>query len=188
MANRIKSQSVPTKVMEVLGQLAFKERGASTRDIFYALLCQTTRQEKQVRNALSDLYLAGRVERISQGVYRLAQRQETLQKQAAMWRILRARRTVTVDDLQELAGTSDLYAKEWLRTLIKHGLMRRLPDGKFQLVKDPGPTMPALTDNAEKLRRLRAEKKTQAIAAISRARQALDEAERAIDTIDKEEI
>ena len=104
-------------------------------------------------------------------------------KQARMWAILRFRKRVTVADLQELAEVSLDYAEDWLRTLVKREVVKRIdqPNNRpsvWQLINDTV-KMPDLTDNSERLRTLRAKRKwalhtlDQATVAIEEAKQAL---------------
>jgi DNA-binding IscR family transcriptional regulator len=101
-----------------------------------------------------------------------------------MWKVLRARGAVQVSDLVELAGVSADYAREYLRDLEKAGHVRRLsaPRGHeagYRLVSTQV-SAPVLTRNADKCRRLRAEKKPAgAPDTKTRARAALDAALRA---------
>lgn len=58
-----------------------------------------------------------------------------------MWRLLQSRKVVTYDDLQELAGVSRSYAQEWMSTLIKREIVRKLSKGRFQLMGDIYPEL-----------------------------------------------
>jgi len=53
-----------------------------------------------------------------------------------MWRLMQNRKVVTYDDLQELAGVSRSYAQEWMATLVKREVVRKLSNGRFQLIGD----------------------------------------------------
>ena len=74
--------------------------------------------------------------------------------QEVMWRLLRSRRTVTVEDLQEMAEAEESYVLEWLRMLIRRGIVRE-SGGSYQMIKDTV-EMPRNDEKAERLRRLRA--------------------------------
>jgi hypothetical protein len=56
-----------------------------------------------------------------------------------MWRLLKIRKTMTYDDLQELAGVSRSYAQEWMATLIKRGVVKKIGNGKYRLIDSPRP-------------------------------------------------
>lgn len=53
-----------------------------------------------------------------------------------MWRLLKIRKTMTYDDLQELAGVSRSYAQEWMATLIRRGVVKKLGSGKYTLINE----------------------------------------------------
>ncbi len=55
-----------------------------------------------------------------------------------MWKILTARGAVTYDDLQELTGASRVYAQEWMATLVKRGVVKKLSDGRYRIVDMDG--------------------------------------------------
>lgn len=91
-----------------------------------------------------------------------------LQLWTIMWRTLRVRKTLTVDDLIELSGASRYYAKNFLRRLIKREIVRAIKIGrkwKYQLINDPV-IMPEIL-RSEKASKIRAEKK-KVSAAINR--------------------
>ena len=107
-----------------------------------------------IQDVMRDLVRSGEAVRAAQGVYRWAARKEPVQLRQKMWSILRARRVVSVEDLMELAGASRGYALEWARMLERNELVRRLDDGRVQLLHDPV-IMPENTAKAEQLKALR---------------------------------
>jgi hypothetical protein len=159
---------------------AVKELGGevTTTAIFDRLCLQTRAAEKTALNALSDMTRTGRVLRVRQGVYTIPAMQGVgISKQERMWRVIRARRRVTVADLQELADVTGNYAKEYLLMLSKHSVMLRQPQPKnrphvWVLINDPV----IMPENKDKAARLRASRLT----AKSAALQALDQAGAAI--------
>ncbi len=124
------------------------------------LACCERLERQRVHAALKDLAKAGTISRLERGVYgppdgRPAAKQA--ERRHVMWRLLRMRRAVSVEDLVELAAVSGNYATEWLQTMARQGVARR--DGKiWRLINDPV-TYPEPDDNAAKLRRLRARRK-----------------------------
>jgi len=56
-----------------------------------------------------------------------------------MWPLLKIRKTMTYDDLQELAEVSRYYAQEWMATLIKRGVVKKIGNGKYRLIDPPRP-------------------------------------------------
>jgi hypothetical protein len=107
-----------------------------------------------VQAVMRDLLRSGEAARISEGEYRWAARKEPVQLRQKMWSILRARRVVSVEDLMELTGASRGYARQWTTMLEGHEVVRRLEDGRVQLVSDPV-AMPTDATKAEKLKAIR---------------------------------
>ena len=143
---------------------------------------QTYAEEKKMRQVMVGLAKAGEFERMGEGTYSMLRLPPGKpQIQEVMWRVLRARRTVIVADMEELAGASPTYATEWLQMLGRRKIVRHLKNGKWQMVTDPGPTMPLNDEKAERLRNLRAKKKEaldcmdRAFMAIAEARMAMSE-------------
>jgi hypothetical protein len=134
---------------------------------------KTFREGKRMRDILSELFRAGELIRLRQGVYGLAPKgNQSSEIREVMWRVLRMRRAVTVDDLREMAGASEAYAKDWLRMLADKELVRK--EGKtgcvatWRLITDPV-EMPVDDGKAAKLRRLRERR------ALVKARDMLDQ-------------
>ena len=132
-----------------------------------------------------DMLKRGEIERVSEGVYRWTAKPKPSQIREAMWRIVRARRTVTVADMVEMAGAAENYAEEYLRLLLRRGIVRGIAGhpAKYQLVKDDGPATPQDTDKADRLRRNRLAKK-EALAALDDAFIAINRARMAITATD----
>lgn len=138
------------------------------------------RDRRRMNSAVRDMVKSGELVRVRQATYqmgRTATRSATIAE--AMWHTLRLRRVVTVEDLMELAGATENYAKEWLQMLVRRELAKRLDNGCYQLTVDEI-EMPGETDNAVKLREMRRAKKEiraglDAMSeAIGRVRTALD--------------
>jgi hypothetical protein len=114
-------------------------------------------------NAIRDLTRTGEVERAADGaiVYRGISNGPEIRD--AMWSVIRMRRTVSVYDLQELAGASKNYALEFLRLLARRGAVEvvKRPDNStvYRLVADTGRETPQNSEKADQLRQLRAAKK-----------------------------
>lgn len=131
-----------------------------------------------VQTALRDLCKSGEAERIDSATYRwLGRSGETPQIRERMWRVIRARRTVSVEDLMELAEAGEHYAMQWLRLLVRQGIMRKLSDGRFQMIHDPV----IMPEDEEKKQNLRALYKKRVRKALERAEAAIAEAREALD-------
>lgn len=141
------------------------------------------RQKKQAYNILH--HMATRddeAERVRPGVYRYTGRKRIPLEQVA-WRILRARRVVTVPDLVELVGMKETYARQWLKSFEGQGVVKCIGGGGnfegnkpkvWKLVHDPV-AMPVNQDNREKHRLMR-ERRLEALKKIEAAEKALVEA------------
>jgi hypothetical protein len=136
-------------------------------DLGDALGLQTQADLEHVKRAVRYLVESGEIVRVRPGWFNWQGKTPGPPNQKeVMWRVLRARKLVTVTDLQELAGASMEYAQEFMGRLEKKGVVQRLsapaganhPD-KFRLVDDPGPELPKDEDKAEYLRRRREQKK-----------------------------
>ncbi len=133
----------------------------------------TGRERSKLSGALCDMVKSNRIRRVKTGVYAAPVKEKsTPKKQEVMWRVLRARKVVTANDLVELAGVTKGYAQEWLRTLVKWEAVRRLENGKHRLIADTVQP-PLLTDNAIKLREIRRKAK-EAHVALDMASQSLE--------------
>lgn len=130
---------------------------------------------RRVRKRVCRLCEQGHLVRVRTGVYRATARPAVgagQSKYEVMWRLLRARRSVTVDDLQELAGVSREYAQRFCAAMVRHDAARRIAPGHYQLSAD--------TVRMPRDKKRAAENKRRAMAAIDNAKQALDAAEVAI--------
>ena len=124
---------------------------------------------------LSDFCQSGELIRVRRGVYHYRPtRPERPSIQERMWRVLRSSRgkVVEIDDLVQMAGASEPYAREWLTMLVRQGIVRQLSNGKWQMTRDPV-AMPRNEEKAKKLRELRNKKKA-ALKALERAKQLIE--------------
>jgi len=175
------SMSFANKIRTAVKEVLASGREASTINISLQAKVMTGKDQKRMLNALCDMTNAGELARVRPGVYALAAPRGPENKNKVMWRLLRMRRRVTVDDLVEMAEVKELYAEEWLRTLARRGVVRK--DGKaFHLLLDTVEP-PELTDNADKIRALREKKKQAAAIAMEAATKALGVAMQAINEL-----
>lgn len=144
-------------------------------------------EKQMLYRTLRAFHKRGEIEKVSRGIYKYIGKTDKPQLQQIMWRALRARKTVTIDDLIEIAGASREYTKEFLRMLVKREIIRRIRIGKkykYQLINDPV-VMPEDTDNAKKLRKLRQQKRVEALAALEEAESAIRKAKKVINNCDQ---
>ncbi|MHB8808936.1 MAG: hypothetical protein ACYC9M_02835 [Desulfobulbaceae bacterium] len=188
-------ESFAQKVLVTLIRLSAKLGEAEVGELSNALMVQTRERHKRMLNALSDLKKAGKVVRLRQGVYAPAPDKSlpSSELRAVMWRLLRMRRRVTVDDLVEMAGASATYALDWLQMLHARGVVSKLTQGAasnprvWQLINDTV-EMPVDTDNAARLRELRKKKKQQALADLAAAQKLLGKAHQAITEMEEDHV
>jgi len=143
------------------------------------LRLKTAVEHKRLLNTLCDLARSGKIVRVRQGVYGPAPVAGQPDKREVMWRLLKMRRHLKVEDLVEMAAVSQAYANEWLRLLVKRGVVRCIQEpepgqpGRWMLINDNA-EMPQDEDKAARLRNLRLKKK-KAIARLDSALTALGE-------------
>ncbi|MDH5298696.1 MAG: hypothetical protein OEV91_06720 [Desulfobulbaceae bacterium] len=173
-------ESYTHQVRKLCWALGVDGKPFTLSDLVDGLMIQTAAEQRKLVSRLRDLKREGTVQGVGMSLYRLAKGPEAAcagEIRLKMWKVLRARRTVHIDDLVELAGASREYAKEWLETMARHQVVRAVAKGRYLLIVDRV-EMPRLADNAQKLRRLRARQK--ALSKLGEARVAIDEAEKAI--------
>ena len=160
------------KVRKIMVELGKGGREIAVADVALRLDLISKLEKRPVYGAMSDFMDAGEVERVRPGVYRyIGKKKDVPEKRVVMWRLLRARRMVTISDLEELAGVCGEYARQWLTMLIRRGIVVRIGEDKYRLKNDPV-VMPEDEDKAEQLRKLRARNK-QTLSAILAAQNAL---------------
>ena len=113
------------------------DRDVTVPDIAILLDMISEKEKRRIRHALYDMRKTGEVVRVKQGFYRYVGKSKRSEYREIMWRILRARRSVTIDDLVEMSGASRKYVREWLCMLTIREIVRRHKNGKYQLIKDP---------------------------------------------------
>lgn len=133
----------------------------------------TRKDHQRIRDVIRELRKTGEIVRMGRGQYSYAGRaKKTNEIRKIMWRVLRARRNVTVEDMMELCGASENYATEWLRMLVRRGVLSQ-KNGRYRMISDPI-DMPSNEEKARALRLLRERKKT--LEALDRAAAAIVEA------------
>lgn len=178
-------QSFAKTVLETTLQLASLHNGKATTEAISIELGLKTRQEhRKLTSTLRDLQRSGRLQRIATGMYGPPLQKKLPNKREIMWRILKMRRRVSVEDLMEMAGVSRAYAKEWLRVLVKREVVRKHQQpgqaGIWQLINDSA-DMPEDVNKAARLRNLRLQQK-KAVALIDTTLQRLQSASEALST------
>jgi predicted transcriptional regulator of viral defense system len=119
--------------------------------------------KKPLYSALSDFVKSGEVKLVSPGIYAYLGRNKHPDIRSAMWSILRMRKVVTVNDLQEMAGASKEYAEEFVNMLRRRGVVEKMTRkgacAVYRMTDDIGPQTPEDTAKIERLRSISAAKK-----------------------------
>lgn len=183
-------QSTMKTVFEAVLDICAKKGGEATTDeISIRVGAGTHMSHKRVLNILSDLLRRGKISRLRQSVYGPPTLEAPPPQRAeVMWRLLRMRRRVQVDDLVEMAAVSEKYAAEWLRMLLKRGVVTKHqpPGGKatWQLVSDQVDP-PVNTAKADALRAMRQQRKERALQMLEEAKLALGLACEAVEALEE---
>ena len=176
-------QSYAKTVLQKALEIAAASGEATAGDVSAAMFTQTRKEHKRVLNILSDLVNASRLLRLRQGVYGpVSPTDRQTDKREVMWRVLRMRRRVRVEDLVEMAEVRESYAHEWLQMLVKREIVRKVQapglPGVWVLLHD-NIDMPENEEKAARLREIRKRKK----ALIESRLNAIDKAVKDIRTI-----
>lgn len=145
-----------------------RERGEEpfgANDLGHEAGIKTRAEHKKMVNAVHEMRKTGEIESVIRGRYCYRGRKKQFRKDK-MWRVIRAKRTFTLDDLAELSGASRLYCKEFVALLIRREVVKKISKpgvpAVYRLVEDPGPALAPDRDKAEKLREIRARQKLRA--------------------------
>ncbi|MDH5525548.1 MAG: hypothetical protein OEY01_16390 [Desulfobulbaceae bacterium] len=172
-------KSFASKILEICKELAKAQAEFTTTDVAHKAFVQTATEHKKVLHALTDMTNAGKLDRVSRGVYAMPKSlQREPQIQEKMWRLFRAKRKVTRADIVELTGASEMYAKEFFKMLVDNGVAKDLGGQIYQLIKDPV-EMPRNEEKADRYRRMRLKHK-QALEQLDQADAKIIEAQAAV--------
>lgn len=155
-----------SKVRAVLLTLADSGRKAVSKDELCDALDLVSNEDKRPLYAvLRDFHKSGEIESPAPHVYVYEGKQRArIDIQAAIWAVIRMRKSVTVEDLQELTGAKKDYAKEFLQLLVRREVIEKMPAKRngtslYRLVNDIGKDTPENDEKAARLRKSRAAKK-----------------------------
>ncbi|MBW2642804.1 MAG: hypothetical protein JRC89_05390, partial [Deltaproteobacteria bacterium] len=162
------------RVRKQLKRIGTDGREVANKELAVALDLVSYAEKRGMYRVLADLRKQNEVRRVRPGVHVYLGKAGDDELRQKLWRVFRRLRTVTVDDLVELTGASEGYAKEFVRMLVRREIARRI-DGpkrkdksKYQMVNDPV-KMPEDEEKARRLRKLRRQKKREALAALQAA-------------------
>ena len=167
---------------------AIKSLGAGGREIESKALAieldMVSDHEKQVMyRVIRDFVKAGEISRVRRGVFVCNRKDKSPELQEVMWRYLRIKKIVTIDDLVAVSRASREYAAEWVYMLARREIVEKIRLGgarKYRLISDPV-IMPVNDENRKKLRRLRRKKQRQALVALGEAQNAISRARKALE-------
>jgi len=165
------------KVRGVFRNLGKENKTVTAKAVAAALGLESYDAKRPLYTTITDLKERGElIPGGKNGVYYVVPKPLVKQTyvRTVMWRLLRSRKNVTIEDLQELAGASEPYAREWLNMLEKRGVVKKMDAGNYRLIEDPVDE-PINTDRAERLRKWREQKK-KALSALDKASEAIEEA------------
>jgi predicted transcriptional regulator of viral defense system len=156
MPGKSRKVSFANKVREIL-----KSKGdvVTTEELGEKLDMPSGTGRQKLHMALHDMTKSGEIKRLEPGKYcYLGKNNVKPEIRDAMWAILRMRKTVSLDDLQELSGASRSYAQEFMCLLTKREVVEAIdrPGAKlYRLIEDAGPPTPEDNEKAARLRRIR---------------------------------
>lgn len=166
------------RVRTQLKRIGADGREVTNQELAVALDLVSDAEKRAMYRVMSDLRKQNEIRRVRPGVYVYLGKPGDDELRQKLWRVFRRLRTVTVDDLVELTGASEGYAKEFLRMLVKRDVARRIDDpkrkdkSKYQMISDPV-KMPEDEEKARRLRKLRRQKRREALAALTAAELAI---------------
>ncbi len=156
-------QSFTNRVRQALIALSETSEQVSNAELAQALDLVGDRDKRPMYASLCDLRKSGEIERVRPGVHvykGLDKRQPEIR--ARMWTVVRMRKVVSIEDLQELCGASEAYALEFMRMLARRAVVEKIDRGPgssvYRLVKD-GLNAPEDDEKSARLRRIRLAKK-----------------------------
>lgn len=175
------------KVLDAAKALGIKQETFSPKEISHEMGLQTAKDEKRMGCSLRDHLKAGKLERVEFGIYRIPKLKpgRKPEKQEVMWRIAKARRSFTVNDLVEMAEVKEGYAREWCQMLVHNSVAKKTADSTY-LITSSDVELPRNERKSARLKRIRAQKKKllngidKAQAAVLEANAALGQARKAV--------
>lgn len=183
--NKGSTESFAGRVRAAARKLGADGNEFSAGDLSHEAGVQTFDGNKRLHWVIRDLKNAGELVVVHKGIYRLNKEPQNLRLsntepkkveggrsrslREIMWRFLRMRKVVTVGDLQEASGAAESYASEWLRMLSRQEVVKKLSGGRWQLVVTDVLDTPHDLEKAEKLRKMRAERKEKLLGLIDSA-------------------
>lgn len=129
-------------------------------DLCGRLPVRTYAERKAVKSSIRDFRRRGEVKQICPAWFEYAGAGAPRRSRIdVIWHLVRSHRAFSTDDIERLSGAARATVLEYLRCLVRAGLVRRAGSGTWQLVKDTGPETPINYDKCRKLKAVRARKR-----------------------------
>jgi hypothetical protein len=163
--NKKKGAGFANQVRQVLKEMASMQP-VHVQDVARKLDLISNADKQPMYQTFRDFLKSGEIERTETDMflYKGKKSDQKPELREILWRVLRARKAVTAEDLVELSGASPDYVKQWLMMLQRQEVISVRPSDKksgvktYVLVQDPV-AMPTDDKKAEKLRETRSRKK-----------------------------
>lgn len=171
--------------------LLLRDDSFSFADLSSTADLRSSKEETRMRSTVKDFIRRGEMARIAPSEFRYVGRvkdKAETEKRLVMWRLLKMRRLVTVEDLEEMAGASKEYILSWLRSLVGQGVVQKISGPtvtdpcKWRLIKDVD-MMPEDEAQKEKYRQIRQQKKEALARVLDRIKAGVDEARGLVEEI-----
>lgn len=178
----MKRTGLAAKTREALQSFGAGGREVASSALAIELDMIADKEKQTLYRVMRDFVKSGEIMRVRRGVYIYNFKNKPPELQEIMWRYLRAKKIVTIEDLQVISNASRDYTAEWVQMLVKREIARRIRVGnnwKYQLINDPV-IMPVNEENRKKLRGLRKQKKREALRALAAVDIAIREAQKKI--------
>ena len=134
-----------------------REKIKKLNSVFCAADLQEQNQEK-LRSVLKAMVKTGEITRVARGKYQyVGEKTGSTTMQQKAWKIIRARKKVTIEDIIELAGMTKNYAQDWLNTLKANGIVKKASK-QYILIKDTV-SMPINAHHAQYMKKYNKNKK-----------------------------
>lgn len=179
-------QSFAQTVLDAVKKAVESGGEVEVNDLSDLLQLKTRQEHKRMLNTMSDLTRSRRVVRVRQGVYAAPRSPGPADKREVMWRLIKMRRRVTLDDLMELAAVTREYAREWLGLLVRREVATKIQEPgstrAIWVLRNDSAEMPVDDLKAERLRAIR--KKNKGIVdKLKEAQSLLDQVCRELDEV-----
>jgi hypothetical protein len=158
VANQIRGQGFAARVRESAAMLGARGEPFSSNQLVERLGMAQCEKRAALHLVFLDMRRRGELQNVGGGIYRYLGAESPTQKQEVMWQLLRFKKMLTVEDLQELSGACRKYCEEFLCHLVGSGVLKRYDNGDHKLLKD-SEDMPPFREKAERLRLLRSKKR-----------------------------